>query len=109
LEKKSAPCGIFPDAYLGGAIMCRNQEARGRDVDVVVAEIADENSWSLTDLLGRDMGRIILTRPGRFMIRPSGNAMQSLAAVASKPYASLDIALAAIEEHTRGMCRRARK
>ena len=78
-------------------------------MDVVVTEIPNENSWGLTDLLGRDMGRITLTRPGTFMIRPAGNAMQTLAAIASKPYASLDIALAAIEEHTRGVCRRARK
>jgi hypothetical protein len=70
-------------------------------VDVVVTEIPDENSWGLTDLLGRNMGRISLTKPGTFMIRPAGNAMQTLAAIASKPYASLDIALAAIEEHTR--------
>ena len=43
--------------------------------------------------LGRDMGRITLTKPGTFMIRPAGNAMQTLALIASKPYASLDIAL----------------
>ena len=78
-------------------------------MDVVVTEIPNENSWGLTDLLGRDMGRVTLTKPGTFMIRPAGNAMQTLAGVASKPYASLDIALAAIEEHTRGVCRRAGK
>jgi hypothetical protein len=76
-------------------------------VDVVVTEIPNENSWGLTDLLGRDMGRVTLTKPGRFMIFPAGNAMQTFAVIASKPYASLDIALAAIEEHTRGVCRRA--
>jgi hypothetical protein len=53
------------------------------------------------------MGRITLTKPGTFMIRPAGNAAKTLAIVASKPYATLDIALAAIEEHTRGVCRRA--
>jgi hypothetical protein len=75
-------------------------------VDVVVTEMPDGKSWAMTDLLGRDMGRITLTKPGTFMIRPAGNAMLTLAVVSSKPYASLDIALAAIEEHTRGVCRR---
>jgi hypothetical protein len=83
--------------------------SEGEDVDVVVTEIPDENSWGLTDLLGRNMGRITLTKPGTFMIRPADNAVETLAGIASKPYASLDIALAAIEEHTRGVCRRARK
>jgi hypothetical protein len=78
-------------------------------VDVIVIEIPNENSWGLTDLLGRDMGCITLTKPGTFMICPAGNAMLTLAVVSSKPYASLDIALSAIEEHTRGVCRRARK
>jgi hypothetical protein len=42
-------------------------------------------------------------------ILPAGNSMQTFAAVASKPYATLDVALAAIEEYTRGVCRRSRK
>ena len=79
------------------------------NVDVIVTEIPNENSWGLTDQLGRDMGRITLSRPGTFMIRTAATRCKALAAVASKPYASLDIALAAIEEHTGGMCRRARK
>ncbi len=78
-------------------------------MDVVVTEMPDGKSWALTDLLGRDMGRITLTKPGTFMIRPAGNAMQTFAVISSKPYASLDIALAAIEEHTRGVCRRAKR
>jgi hypothetical protein len=40
------------------------------------------------------------------MIFPAGNAMQSFALISSKPYASLDIALAAIEGQIRGVCRR---
>lgn len=78
-------------------------------MDVIVTEIPNENSWGLIDLLGRNMGRITLTKPGKFMILPAGNAMQTLAVIASKPYATLDVALAAIEEHTRGVCRRSRK
>ena len=46
------------------------------NVDVIVTEIPNENSWGLTDQLGRDMGRITLSRPGTFMIRTAGNAMQ---------------------------------
>jgi hypothetical protein len=86
----------------------RSNEERW-NVDVVVTEIPNEKSWGLTDLLGRDMGRITETKPGAFTILPTGNATETLAAIVSKPYASLDIALATIEEHTRGVCRRAHK
>ena len=78
-------------------------------MDVVVIKMPDEKSWRLTDLLGRDMGRITETKPGIFTILPAGKAMETLGVIMSKPYASLDIALAAIEEHTGGVCRRARK
>jgi hypothetical protein len=107
------------EAALSGATPARANDApdppstaairREKSVDVVVAEIPDENSWALTDLLGRDMGRITLTKPGKFIILPAGNAMQTFAVIPSKPYATLDVALAAIEEHTRGVCRRAPK
>jgi hypothetical protein len=76
-------------------------------LDITVTIIPDENSWALTDLLGRDMGRISETKPGAFMIDPAGNAVETLSAIISQPYPSLDSALAAIEEHTRGVCRRA--
>jgi hypothetical protein len=58
------------------------------------------------DLLGRDMGRITEAKPGVFMIAPEGNASETLAAIISQSYASLDAALASIETHTRGVCRR---
>jgi hypothetical protein len=67
----------------------------------------DGTNWGLTDLLGRHMGRVTETRPGAFVIQPAGNAMETFAAIISPSYASLDDALAAIEEHTRGVCRRA--
>ena len=78
-------------------------------MDVVVTEIPNERSWGLTDLLGRDMGRITETKPGIFTILPAGNAVETFGVIMSKPYASLDIALATIEGHTRGVCRRADK
>jgi hypothetical protein len=76
-------------------------------LDITVTIIPDENSWALTDLLGRDMGRISEKSSGAFMIRPAGNAVETLAAIISRSYPSLDSALAAIEEDTRGVCRRA--
>jgi len=73
-------------------------------VDVVVTEIPNERSWGLTDLLGRNIGHITETKPGIFEILPAGKAVESFRAIRSKPYASLDIALAAIEEHIEGVC-----
>jgi hypothetical protein len=75
-------------------------------LDVIVNQMPD-NSWGLTDLLGRDMGRVTEISAGVFMIQPAGNAIETLAAITSPAYASLDEALAAIEVHTRGVCRRA--
>jgi hypothetical protein len=75
-------------------------------MDVIVTKIPDGNNWLLADLLGRDMGRVLEVRPGVFMIQPAGNAVETLAAISSKSFASVDHALAAIEEHTRGQCRR---
>ena len=76
-------------------------------MDVIVTQMPDNNSWALADLLGRDMGRVTEISAGAFMIQPAGNAIETLAAITSPTYASLDDALAAIEEHTRGVCRRA--
>lgn len=75
-------------------------------MDVTVTTMPDGNSWGLTDLLGRDMGQVTRTPSGTFMIQPAGNATATLAAITSPSYASLDAALAAIETHTRGVCRR---
>ena len=75
-------------------------------MDVIVTQMPD-NSWGLTDLLGRGMGRVSEISAGAFMIQPAGNAIKTLAAITSPKYASLDDALAAIETHTRGVCRRA--
>lgn len=54
-------------------------------LNITVAAIPNEKSWGLTDLLGRDMGRITETNPGVFMIRPAGNAVDTLAAIISRP------------------------
>jgi hypothetical protein len=75
-------------------------------VDITVTASTKKGEWALTDLLGREMGRVAETEPGIFRIRPQGQAVATMAALTSKSYASLDVALAAIEEHTRGVCRR---
>lgn len=65
-----------------------------------------EPGWSLTDLLGRSMGHITENEAQRFVIHPDGPAVETLASIASGTFASLDAALAEIEKHTRGTCRR---
>jgi hypothetical protein len=76
-------------------------------VDVVVTEMPDGRSWGLTDLLGRDMGRVFEASPAVFEIKPTGNAVETMGEkITSRSFGSLDAALAAIEEHTRGVCRR---
>jgi hypothetical protein len=73
-------------------------------MDVMVTA-AGNDAWTMTDLLGREMGSV-KQKGDIFTIRPSGNAVKTMAALTSKSYKSLDAALAAIEEHTRGVCRR---
>jgi len=77
-------------------------------VDVLVTQIPDRNEWRLADLLGRDMGRVIERQPGTFFIEPAGQAVETMAEMKTRPYATVDAALAAIELHTRGVCRRVR-
>ena len=79
-----------------------------KPMDVIVTVVPDGKSWMLTDLLGRDMGCITHTASRVFTIHPSGHAVETMAAIISTGYASVDEALAAIELQTRGVCRRAR-
>ncbi len=75
-------------------------------MDVIVTLSADNSGWKLTDLLGRSMGRIAFEGPERFAIDPDGHALETMAGIRKGPYLSLDAALAEIEKHTRGTCRR---
>ena len=75
-------------------------------MDVLVTAMADD-TWTLTDLLGREMGCVRKTDLGTFIIEPAGQAVETMAAIVARSYPSVDGALAAIEEHTRGVCRRA--
>jgi hypothetical protein len=76
-------------------------------MDITVTRAADDRlAWDLTDLLGRPVGRI--TGAGhRFAIEADERTRALMAGLKWGPYASLDEALAAIEKHTRGVCRRA--
>ena len=73
-------------------------------MDVIVTPA--EGSWELVDLLGRSMGRIGQTTTKQFVIYPSGHAKETMLKLDRGPHASLDAALAEIEKHTRGVCRR---
>jgi hypothetical protein len=75
-------------------------------MDVIVTATEEGTVWLLTDLLGRSMGRIMANASRQFMIHPDGHALETMAGINRGPYASLDAALAEIETHTRGVCRR---
>jgi hypothetical protein len=76
------------------------------DVDVIVIAAKGGTVWRLTDLLGRSMGNIRQNTSHQFTIYPEGHAFETMADLQRGPYASLDAALAEIERHTRGVCRR---
>lgn len=74
-------------------------------MDITVRWVSEE-SWSLTDLLNRSMGRVVLVEDKGFMIVPEGHAVETMTGMAVGPHPTLDAALATIERHTRGTCRR---
>ena len=75
-------------------------------MDVIVTPTGDSRAWNLTDLLGRPMGRIEEASAQQFTVHPAGHAVETMAGIERGPFPSLDAALAAIEKHTRGICRR---
>jgi hypothetical protein len=75
-------------------------------LDIMVTHAETGAAWTLTDLLGRPMGRVAETATNRFMIEPAGHALETMAGLERGPHPSLDAALAQIETHTRGVCRR---
>jgi hypothetical protein len=101
----AAELASSPVGYCNGLLARR----RGPRVtmDVIVTPAEEGTVWQLTDLLGRSMGRITASAPRRFMIYyPEGHASETMAGIQQGPHASLDAALAEIERHTRGVCRR---
>ena len=75
-------------------------------MDVIVTGAEQGTVWHLTDLLGRSMGCVIQNSPDQFMIHPEGHAVETMTGIQHGPHVSLDAALAEIERHTRGVCRR---
>jgi hypothetical protein len=86
--------------------------ALGQEVslDVIVTPIGDGKAWNLTDLPGRSLGRITEVFAEQFTIHPGGHALEAMAGIEHGPFASLDAALdaalAVIDKHTWGVCRR---
>jgi hypothetical protein len=75
-------------------------------MDVIITPAEGGTVWRLTDLLGRSMGSITESASHQFAICPAGHASETMAGIQQGVYASLDAALAEIEKHTRGVCRR---
>ena len=86
----------------------RSCAAREFDMDVNVIAVGGGTVWRLTDLLGRSMGTIRENASHQFTIYPEGHAFETMADIQRGPHASLDAALAEIERHTRGVCRRSK-
>lgn len=72
----------------------------------MVTSVDERDEWRLTDLLGRPMGVIKEAEAGKFLIEPGGKAQATMTGMGCGPFGTLDDALAAIETHTRGVCRR---
>jgi hypothetical protein len=72
----------------------------------MVKPVSGREEWMMTDLLGRTMGMIRTTDSGHVHIEPDGKATATMTGMRCGPFASLDEALAMIETHTRGVCRR---
>lgn len=75
-------------------------------MDVLVSSSPAGSEWALADLLGRPMGRISTASDGTLTVHPEGEASKTMAGMRTGPFPTLDAALAEIERHTRGTCRR---
>ena len=77
-------------------------------MDITVTQAADcRRAWTLTDLLGRPMGRITEARGPGFMIDADKCAPATMVAIPPGPYLSLGDALRAVEKYMHGACRHA--
>ena len=74
-------------------------------MDVVVTPAAYcQKAWTLTDLLGRPMGRIMEGRGPGFIVYPAKRAHHVLGQMPLGPFASLDDAFeGGREAHPRGL------
>lgn len=75
-------------------------------MDLIATPADGAKTWELADLLGRSVGAVEERGPADFMIRPAGPTLSAMPQNTRGPYPSLDAALAEIEKHTRGVCRR---
>jgi hypothetical protein len=73
---------------------------------VIVSPTHAGATWKLTDLLDRSMGHITAGLEDLFIIHPCGQAVETMSGMNLGPHPSLDAALAEIEKHNRGVCRR---
>jgi hypothetical protein len=71
------------------------------DVNVTPAR-TERGTWILSDLLRRPVGQIAQILDGEFIIHPTQGSR--LSGSKRGPYPTLDVALSAIETHTRGQC-----
>jgi hypothetical protein len=58
-------------------------------VDITVKPIQDGKAWSLIDLLGRSMGRIVEDAAEHFTIHPDGFARASMNGINDGPFPTL--------------------
>ena len=61
-------------------------------MDITVAPTDDGRAWTLTDLLGRPMGRITEGSAQQFTIHPEGHTRETIAGIEHGPFACLDAA-----------------
>ena len=59
-------------------------------MDIIVTPADDGKAWTLTDLLGRPMGRITEASAQQFTIHPDGHARETMVGIGPGPFASLD-------------------
>ncbi len=74
-------------------------------MDVIITRTATpRESWDVTDLLGRDLGKIT-AGPEKMMFKIQASSGTRLFGVSPGPYATLEHALDQISRHVQGQCR----
>ena len=73
-------------------------------MDLSIKRLA-EQTWVMSDLLGRRAGSVEQAADGSFRVVPAGHAVEKLRYMSPGPFPSLNAALAAVETQTRGSCR----
>lgn len=71
----------------------------------ITVKPTSSTSWSLIDLLGRDVGKVEEQAAGEFRIVPGERVAADMKAMKHGPFATLDLALSELETFTRSTCR----